>query len=133
MKIVYLAGPINACSDAEAISWREAVIGALSSAVQDRQVEFLDPMRRDYRGREDQAVSEIVEGDKIDIDQCDIFLANCWKPSVGTSMEIYYAWLKKTVPIIAIVGEKPSPWLTYHCHRLVPTTEEAIKSLWKVL
>jgi len=110
IKIVYLCGPINGCSDAEAKDWREFAKANLTTGT-------LDPMARDYRGREREPGidKEIVENDKIDIDNSDILLVNYVKPSVGTSMEILYAWERKK-PII-LVCEKDavlSPWLTYH-------------------
>jgi hypothetical protein len=52
----------------------------------------LDPMDRDYRGKEDESVKDIVEGDKADIDWADAVIAYCPKPSVGTSMEVLYCW-----------------------------------------
>lgn len=42
---VYLCGPINGCTDDQCKNWREAAKQVLSDTV--------DPMRRDYRGRED--------------------------------------------------------------------------------
>src|SRR5262249_50278719 len=88
---VYLCGPINGCTDAEAKDWRNAVKRHFPDA--------LDPMRRDYRGKEAESYREIVELDKRDVEAADVILVNYDKPSVGTSMEILWAWLKET-PII---------------------------------
>lgn len=109
--LVYLAGPINMCTDAEARNWREdakLVLGAENC---------LDPMRRDYRGREAENYQAIVEADKDDIWSSKIVLANCWKPGWGTPMEIHYAW-SNYKPVVAVVppDSKPSPWLLYHAH-----------------
>jgi nucleoside 2-deoxyribosyltransferase len=77
-------------------------------------------MRRDYRGREAECLREIVELDKIDVAGTDVILASVPKPSVGTSMEILYAWqLGKRVVLVfpdASAAEKCSPWLRYHAH-----------------
>ena len=119
---IYLCGPINGCTDEECINWRDAAKTIFSDTV--------DPMRRDYRGREDQCVSEIVEGDKLDIDKCDALLVNYDKPSVGTSMEVFYAWQqKKPVIIVASKDARISPWLRYHSSRIVNTFMEAFELL----
>ena len=104
---IYLAGPINGCSDAECKDWR--------AAAKSLHADCLDPMDRDYRGKEDQSVREIVEGDKADIDNCDAVLVMYEKPSIGTSMEILYAWQKqKPVAILNATRQRLSPWLIYH-------------------
>lgn len=108
---IYLGGPINGCSDDEAKSWREAVKPLIESV----GWESVDPMVRDYRGKEDESVNEIVENDKDDIDNSDVVLAYCPKPSVGTSMEVFYAWLEDKEVIVIVPPDAPvSPWLRYH-------------------
>lgn len=106
---VYLAGPILGVTDDQAIEWRESARIAWNGL----PIETVSPMVRDYRGREDENVAEIVEGDIRDIESCDIVLAFCWQPSVGTSMEIRHAWTKG-IPVYAIVYGRVSPWLRYH-------------------
>lgn len=84
-------------------------------------------MRRDYRGRESECVDEIVELDKVDVEECDVVLANCPKPSVGTSMEVFYAHqLGKVVVSIVPKKVKASPWLIYHSTVLVESMAEAV-------
>mgnify|MGYP000703431519 CR=1 FL=1 len=58
LPLMYLAGPINALSDSEAIDWRREVMEALA-----HKFNFLDPMARDFRGIEGDHTAEIVEGD----------------------------------------------------------------------
>lgn len=104
---IYLAGPINGCTDSEANDWR--------SDAKTHFPDTLDPMARDYRGKEAEAVNDIVEGDKADIDNCDAMLVWFEKPSVGTSMEVLYAWeRKKQVVTVNMSGKPISPWLAYH-------------------
>jgi nucleoside 2-deoxyribosyltransferase len=108
MKIAYLGGPILGCTDAECMDWRAEAVAKL-------QCSTLDPLRRDYRGKEDAHVREIVEDDKSDIDQCDYLLMFCPKPSAGTSMEIIYGWEKgKRVWVVVPEGIAISPWVRYH-------------------
>lgn len=117
---VYLCGPINGCTDAEAKDWREYVKSKLSDT--------LDPMRRDYRGREAECVNEIVELDKIDVMKSDVLLVSYDKPSVGTSMEVLYAFERgKSVVVVARPEASISPWLRYHSHRIVHSFAEAIE------
>lgn len=63
---VYLCGPINGCTDAEAKDWREIAKGAFPGAI--------DPMVRDYRGKEAVAYREIVDLDKRDVREADVIL-----------------------------------------------------------
>jgi nucleoside 2-deoxyribosyltransferase len=117
---VYLCGPINGCTDEECKDWREFVKQRLSDT--------LDPMCRDYRGREAECYVEIVEGDKEDIDTADVLLVNYDKPSVGTSMEILYAWNQGIPVVVACKPETSiSPWLRYHSTKMVHSFDDAIK------
>lgn len=121
---VYLAGPINGCTNAEVNDWRAWARVDLEAA----GLEVSDPMGRDYRGMELDAdnVREIVEGDKADIAAADIILAYCHKRSAGTSMEVLYAHgLGKYV---VVVGPFPlSPWLVYHATAVSDSLEAAIE------
>lgn len=122
---VYLAGPIFGKTGAEANDWREEVMTSCPDFT------FANPMNRDYRGKEDESVDEIVNGDKLDIGRSNILLANTQSPSAGTSMEIYYAW-DANMPVIAIGGERVSPWIRYHSDCVVSSVEEAIKELKRI-
>lgn len=84
--VVYLCGGINGLGDAACKDWRQVAHAALAGN------RILDPMARDYRGREDECVDEIVEGDKSDIVASNIILVNASRPSWGTAMEIMFAW-----------------------------------------
>lgn len=120
MTRIYLCGPINGFTDEECKDWREAVKAKWPEAI--------DPMRRDYRGKEDESVKQIVELDKIDIMNCDVVLVNYDKPSVGTSMEILYAFERgKFVVIVADHSARISPWLRYHSHAIVGSFAAAFK------
>jgi len=119
-KTLYLCGPINGCTDEECKDWRAYVAAAYSG-------HCIDPMVRDYRGREAEAFREIVELDKIDVTEADIILVNYDKPSVGTSMEVLYAWERgKRVIVVCREGASISPWLRYHSHHIVHSFDDAI-------
>jgi nucleoside 2-deoxyribosyltransferase len=120
MKTLYLCGPINGCTDAEASDWRNYVTARYEGRC-------IDPMVRDYRGREVEAFREIVELDKIDVIEADIILVNYDKPSVGTSMEVLYAWERgKRVIVVCREDAVISPWLRYHAHHIVHSFDDAI-------
>lgn len=122
LPVIYLAGPINGCTDEQANDWRTYVKENYDGPT-------LDPMRRDYRGREEESVTEIVELDKVDIEECGVFMANCPNPSYGTAMEIFYAWeALKPVVIIHPVDKPVSPWVRYHSEAIVHTLDDAIKA-----
>lgn len=125
MKTVYLCGAINGCTDAQCKDWRNYVKEKLDGVYQ-----FLDPMRRDYRGKEDDSVAEIVEGDYEDIDNTNILLANANTPSWGTAMEIHDAYLSGRVHIVLVCNaERVSPWLRYHSDKIFKTLDEAVEYL----
>jgi nucleoside 2-deoxyribosyltransferase len=122
----YLCGPIAGCSDSEAKDWRSAFLKEFPKA--------LDPMRRDYRapGRALHCMREIVELDKRDIRACDCLLVrwNADKPSIGTTMEIIYAWTLGIPVVLWINGNVDmSPWLVYHSTILVHTFVDAIDAV----
>lgn len=123
---VYLAGPINGCSDSEAKDWRETL------KVLDQFI-WIDPMERDYRGVEAVKYREVVDLDKRDILSCDVIVVMFAKPSVGTSMEILFAW-ENGIPVILIDQSKGplSPWLIYHSTSIVNSLEEAMGVLCKL-
>ncbi len=124
---IYLCGPINGCTDEECKDWREE----MKRAFPDRQL--IDPMRRDYRGREDECVAELVELDKIDVLMSDVILVNYDKPSVGTSMEVIYAWMhQKYILVVARPDAIISPWLRYHSTKIVYSFKQAIDVLYMI-
>ena len=116
--IFYLGGPINGCSDEEAYGWREGVKDLLRLG----GLAWLDPMDRDYRGREmEPGIAKlIVEGDKEDIAASDVLLMNHPQPSSGTDMEILFGFEggKEVNVVIPDDGRTPSPWVVYHATRI---------------
>jgi nucleoside 2-deoxyribosyltransferase len=124
---LYLCGPINGCTDEEANGWRDLVKSLWPG-------ETIDPMRRDYRGREDQCADEIVEFDKIDIMRADALIVSYDKPSVGTSMEVLFAFERgKPIVVVAQQGTRISPWLRYHSHHITSTYSMAINTLKEIV
>lgn len=115
---VYLAGPIHGCTDDEVHCWRDAARDALPG------YEIHDPSRRDFRGVESGADRIIVEGDKLEIASSSLVLAMVPAPSIGTSMEILWAWSLR-IPVVT-VSSHASPWLRYHSTAIYPHLTEAL-------
>ena len=120
---VYLCGPINGCTDEECNDWRTTAKVFYPNAI--------DPMVRDYRGREQECYKEIVELDKDDILTSDALLVNYDKPSVGTSMEVFFAWeiLCKPTVVMCKSGTSISPWLRYHSDAIVHSLADAVANI----
>lgn len=118
---VYLAGPINGCCDHEAAAWRTEMERELDATI--------NPLRRDYRGRETHSIKELVEADKADIEAADVVLAYCPKPSAGTSMEVYLGWSLNKKVIVVVPTGPVSPWLQYHATRVVPSLFGAVLAI----
>lgn len=119
MTLTYLAGPILGTSDVQASDWRAVARAALGGRV-------LDPMTRDYRGREAGNSAAIVSGDLADIDRCDSVLAFCWTPSYGTAMEIFYAFHAGKRVVVVVPAGPVSPWLVAHSSVVTRSLQEGL-------
>lgn len=126
MSAVYLAGPIHGKTDSECKAWRGQARAALELAGVQLVV---DPMDRDYRGREDDNAMRIVTEDKDWIEQCEVVLVNANEPSWGTAMEVMYAIsLGKTV-IAFTNADSISPWLRCHSHAIFWNLQQALANV----
>jgi hypothetical protein len=126
MTTIYLAGAINGCTDEECKDWREYVKDKWPG-------KCLDPMDRDYRGREDECFAEIIAGDEEDIAACDVVLVSADKPSWGTAMEIRLASKEMGKPLIVVCPpDMPiSPWLRGHSTAIVHSYRDGLRlALW---
>jgi nucleoside 2-deoxyribosyltransferase len=116
---VYLCGGINGLTNDQCKNWRSIAKKQLKHTT-------IDPMRRDYRGTEDEHVRDIVEGDVEDIAKSTVVLANATRPSWGTAMEIYVAYQQGKC-VVVVASPPISPWLRYHATHIFPSLEQAIK------
>lgn len=145
IRFVYLAGGINGLSDADANDWRTEAKTRLA----EHQILSVDPMDRDYRGKEDTNIPEIVATDIRDIRASQAIIANCPRPSWGTAMEVHWSHTfpryalpghyytdygegpiqnhgyRKTVAVVP-EGVPVSPWLRFHTDAIVNTVEAAV-------
>jgi nucleoside 2-deoxyribosyltransferase len=123
VKTIYLSGPIMDEHDGTAREWREQAKKLLG-----KKFHLLDPMRRAFRDREVDSANEIVEFDLQDVRDADIILVNYSKPSIGTSMEIFYGShdLGKFVVAFSPFSFKDcSPWMVKYCTKILIDLESA--------
>ena len=123
VKKIYLSGPIMDEHEGIAREWREQAKKLLG-----KNFRLLDPMRRAFRDREVDSANEIVEFDLQDVRDADIILVNYSKPSIGTSMEIFYASHdlgKFVVAFSPFTFKDCSPWIVKYCTKILPDLEGA--------
>jgi nucleoside 2-deoxyribosyltransferase len=120
---IYLSGPIMDTHAGEARAWRDVAKAQLGTCFR-----MLDPMRRNFVDRQVDSSNEIVEFDLQDVREADIVLVNYCKPSIGTSMEVFYAAhdLGKFVVTFSPFEFKDcSPWMVRFSTKILPTLEDA--------
>jgi len=123
-KKIYLCGPIMDCSGEEGATWRNRAKEKLAG-----RFVLLDPMRRNFRDREIDSANEIVEFDLQDVRDADMLLVNYSKPSIGTSMEVFYAAHDLGKFVIAFSPESfedMSPWMVRFCTKILPDLDTAL-------
>lgn len=94
------------------------------------EFKLLDPMRRKFVDRQVDSANEIVEFDLQDVRDADIILVNYNKPSIGTSMEIFYAAHdegKFVISFSPFTFENCSPWIVRFSTKILPSLEAACK------
>tara|TARA_B100000609_G_C16939632_1_gene293490 strand:- start:108 stop:560 length:453 start_codon:yes stop_codon:yes gene_type:complete len=122
---IYLSGPIMDEHLGYAREWRETVKTMLGE-----HFILLDPMRRNFQDRAVDSANEIVEFDLQDVRDADIILVNYNKPSIGTSMEVFYASHdlgKFVVAFAPFEFQNCSPWMVRYCTKIVKSLEESVE------
>jgi nucleoside 2-deoxyribosyltransferase len=103
--------------------WRAAATALLQP-----RFRLLNPMRRNFKDREVDSANEIVEFDLQDVRDADIILVNYSKPSIGTSMEVFYASFNLGKFVVAFAPFKfheCSPWMVRFCTKILPDLDAA--------
>jgi len=117
--VIYLAGPMHNCNNSQMNNWRQKAKNYFKDY---DYVKFLDPVEK-----EEINMKGAVEGDKEMIKKSTVVIANCWKFSVGTMMEIIYAW-ENGIPVYVISkkkGIRENWWMIYH-------SKLVMKEAWRV-
>lgn len=125
--IIYLAGPIQHATPDQRDGWRDHIIRNYSD-----DFELLDPREHvfDILGINYSFDANIVKTDLALISRCNVLLAYTPFPSVGTSMEIFYAY--RFAEKIVVVwhpskAEPVSPWITAHASAVVRNLKDAMR------
>ena len=129
MKKIYLCGPIMNEFNGEASEWRQKALETFDGIFL-----VLDPMRRNFKDREVDSANEIVDFDLQDIRETDILLVNYSKPSIGTSMEVFYASYKLGKFVVAFspfAFKNCNPWMVRFCTKILPSLDESIHYICK--
>lgn len=124
-KTIYLSGPIMDEHEGTAREWRESAKQLFAG-----KYRLLDPMRRKFVDREVDSANEIVEFDLLDVRNADIILVNYSRPSIGTSMEVFYASHvlgKFVVAFSPYEYRECSPWMVRYCTKILGSLEEAVE------
>ena len=123
---VYLAGPISGCDYLEATDWRDYVEDALNSS----EVKCLNPMRNKEMLEEETSMSPlgydhplttqrgVMTRDHNDCIHADLVFVNLLGPkrvSIGTVMELAWAW-EKRIPIVCLMEKD-------NCHQHIMLRE----------
>lgn len=128
---IYLCGAIAGKTDQECKGWRDQTKDYFGHT---NEIQFLDPMRRDYRGVPitGGVAAVIVDGDKEDIRNSNMLLVYHPGPSTGTDMEIMFAYECCDIRPIAVVppDTKISPWLIHHCE-IYHYFDEAYEAIYR--
>jgi len=122
-KTVYLSGPIMDEHEGAAREWRETAKRLLGENFQ-----LLDPMRRKFVDRQVDSANEIVEFDLQDVRDADLLLVNYNRPSIGTSMEVFFAAHDQGKFVVAfspLEFKDCSPWMAKFCTKILPDLETA--------
>lgn len=119
--LIYMAGPYLNCNLNEAMGWRLEVTKLLGEhnvvCPKFRPEELTLPDQR-----------AMVEQDLFDLGQCKAVLANLWKPSAGSSMELWEAHRERK--LTAVVAPKPvGAWVRYTADYLTDSVSDAARWL----
>jgi len=121
---IYLAGPIFDTEKKESEEWKTFFKLTINQSL------FIpiDPIEEfDYK--ENPNIEGLINSDKLNIQKSSAVVANCWKTSVGTSMEILYAW-ERSIPTFIIYREKNlHPWIKYHSTKIFYDVTECVNFL----
>lgn len=127
---IYLCGPIQDRTDEECVQWRDLLTTIWPGNT-------LNPLRRDYRGRELENPGLLVRSDLEDIDNSDGLFVYFDRPSVGTSMEIFYAKACRKLPVVVLDRSPPgtvlSAWLVNHADLITREVSQATVAMYHLI
>lgn len=126
-RAIYLAGPIENCTEEEMNEWRNDATEMLNP------IKCFNPCKRhfSFAGKNLAEVSkEVVALDKAEIAASDGLLVWYNPPAkgskmTGTTMEIIHAFERGKLVVVVSDSIEISAWVHYHCHRVFPNLKMA--------
>lgn len=140
---VYLCGPMEQLSAAEACGWRQELtrllgpdIDVIDPTVEDRPIDGRYGLEDEHRA----PIKELICKDLTFIDRATV-VVRYWqgKSSEGSCMEHFYAAHVKRKPVIVVTAPglveqaRCNPWLSEHTTRLVTSLQQAadvVRTVW---
>jgi len=114
---------MEGCTEREATEWRERAKGLLKGPTIDPVT--TEPGLLEGLSEWERAV-EIVEGDIVDIQRCDVLLQDFSllnRQYIGTAFETRIGYMQGKM--VVAVHPEGHPWLTYHCDAVFRRLEDA--------
>lgn len=123
-KLIYLSGPIDY---GDATAWQNTHVWRHRASYLLGEKHVLNPTRREYRGElSDEDVTQLVQADLEDIDKCGVLLANVWKFSAGTLMEMWRAFYSCNIRVVTVCPpELRKAWVRYVSEAIFDTVDES--------
>ncbi len=124
--VIYLAGPISDCNEAQMKFWRNEVKSKYAS-----KFEFRDPV--DNLMDEKVAASEIIKADLEAIENADGLLVNMWRESLGSAIGIVHAHQKGRPVVVANPNHIRNHMLEFYTDIMADSPIKAAKELHDLL
>lgn len=128
---IYLAGTVY--TEAPDTQWKDLFVHLLTTD-NDQKYYIHDPNPKKELDilKKGLINFDVVAFDKKVISNSDIVVAYMQRPSVGTIMEIMYAFNLQTVSVYVINPNerfKKDIWLNYHCHMMFDNVQDCVEQI----
>lgn len=124
--IVYLAGPISNCNEAQRAEWRREVKSLLA-----QECDFIDPVEN-LKGP-NLPHYKVIEADEKSVRKCDAVFANMWKESIGTAIGVVNASRLGKIVVVVDPNYIQSRTLAFLADATVYTLQDGVEILKTLL
>jgi nucleoside 2-deoxyribosyltransferase len=127
---IYLSGPIDYGNP---LHWENTHVWRNRAERELGAENCLNPTRRVYTNDlTDEEVTKLVTDDLDEIERSDILLANIWKISPGTMMELFFARNILGIPVIVVCPlALRKAWIRYCANYIFDTLDKALAFIKK--
>jgi hypothetical protein len=126
--VVYLAGPMSGCNEAQRTEWRRLVKEHLPTPLT-----LIDPTDTPVERGRSNSRFELARQDAEAIRKCDAVLANMWKESIGTAIGVVEARRAGKIVVIVDPNHIQSSILAYFADAVAHGVEEGLSQLITLL